>query len=74
MWWYGPGWGYMYGWWFMPLFGIVCMVIFFYVISRIFGGSGFCKKPPCGNDQERIDELKREILELREEIKGLKKK
>lgn len=72
MWWNGPGWGHVYGWWFMPLFGIVCMVIFLYVISRIFGSGGFCGKYPLANDQGNMDELKNEIRELREEVKVLK--
>ena len=77
MWCNGPVWGVGYCWWFMPLFGIVCMVIFLYVISRIFGSSGFHGSFPCGRpasekDQTTIDELKGEIRELRAEILSLK--
>lgn len=78
MWCNGPGWGPGYGWWFMPLFGIICMVIFLYTISRIFFNNGFRDSlPPCGRsakkkDQDTIDELKGEIRELRAEILSLK--
>jgi len=77
MWCNGPGWGPGYGWWFMPLFGIICLAIFLYVISRLFGSSGFrdsfpCGRPASGKDQNTIDELKGEIRELRAEILALK--
>ena len=61
----------MYGWWFMPLFGIFCMVIFLYVFSKMFSGGGFCGKASAGSDREEINELKNEIYELRKEIKKL---
>ena len=79
MWCNGSVWGPGYGWWFMPLFGIICMVIFLYVISRIFGNSSFRDYFPCGRqtsgkDQTTIDELKGEIRKLRAEILSLKEK
>ena len=72
MWWNGSGWGHMYGWWLMPLFGIVCMVIFLYIISRIFSSGGFCGRHSMGNDQGSVNELKEEIHELRKEITALR--
>ncbi len=74
MWWNGPGWGHMYGgWWLMPLFGIVCMLIFLYFISRIFGsGGGFCGRHNDQGNQANTDELRREIRELRAEMKFMK--
>ena len=77
MWCNGPVWGSGYGWWFMPLFGMLFMVIFLYVISRIFGNSGVHGFFPCGRhasrkDQDDIVELKEEIRELRTEIRSLK--
>ncbi len=80
MWWNHAGWGPMYGWWFMPIFGLFCMLIFVYVISRIFNRNGGCCGPFSQNtsrdnpDQaELLDEIKalrREVKELREKQKG----
>lgn len=77
MWCNGSVWGAGYGWWFMPLFGIICMVIFLYFISKMFGNSSLRDSFPCGKhasgkDQNNIAELKREIRELRTEILALK--
>ena len=78
MWCNGPVWGPGYGWWFMPLFGIVCMGVFLYVISRIFGNSDSRRSPfPCGRhdsgkNQDSVDELREEISALRAEILALK--
>lgn len=71
MWWNGTGWGHMHGWWPMPLFGLICMVIFLYVVSRIFG-RGFCGGQSSMEDRRNTDELRREVHELRSEIKALK--
>ncbi len=73
MWWNGSGWGHMHGgWWFMPIFGLLCMVIFLYVIRKIFGNGSFCHRyHPQADDQESINSLKKEIQELRKEIKTL---
>lgn len=73
MWWNGSEWGHMHGWWFMPIFGLVCMVIFIYVIGRIFGSSGgFCGRPFTGIDHNEINELRKEIHDLREELRALR--
>lgn len=76
MWGYGPGWGHMYGWgWIMPLIGIVFMVVFLLIIYRIFSsGGGFCGHTPAdrSRDNESIEELKKEIRSLRDEIRELK--
>ena len=73
MWWYGSE-GYMNGgWWMMPLFGLFCMITFMYVASRIFSsGGGFCGRHEQQGNQTNTDELRREIRELREDIKSLK--
>jgi len=63
----------MYGWWFMPLFAIIFLVIIFFIISRFFGASGFCGRTPSGHDSS-IDDLKKEIQALRDEIKELRNK
>lgn len=72
MWWNGQ-WGHMYGgWWLMPVFGLLCMVIFLYAVSKIFG-NGPCRRPsPRTDDQESINSLKKEIQELRREIQTLR--
>ena len=61
----------MYGWWLMPLFGFFCMAIFLYAISRIFG-RGFCERSHPTENQPGVDDLIREVRELRSEIKALK--
>lgn len=74
MWWNGPGWGPMYGWWIMPIFAILFLVIILFIVSRFFGaGGGFCGKTPTDRDSG-IEELKKEIRDLREEIRELKNK
>ena len=77
MWCNGPIWGPWYGWWMMPLFGIVCMVIFLYAIGKIFGNSGFrgpfaCGRHDTGKDQANTEDLKEEVRALRAEIQALK--
>ena len=80
--WYGPTWGPFMGWWIMPLFGIVFLLICLFVLSRFMrGGSGSgCMMPKdhantdrTKND-EKIDELKKEIESLREDVRNLKTK
>ncbi len=64
------------GWWFMPLFGIVFMVIIFYLFSRVFHANGGV----CGISRQNHDgdlmaiyaEYRREINDLRMEIKELR--
>ncbi len=70
MWWNGPGCGPMYGWWFMPILGIIFLLIFLFIAGRFFGG-GFCGRPPVDRDTG-IEDLKKEIRALRDEVKELK--
>lgn len=71
---YGPGWGPMYGWWVMPFFGIIFFVVMLLIVSRFFGsGGGFCGRPPADRDNS-MEELKKEIQALRDEIRELKNK
>ena len=76
MWNYG-GWGPMYGMWFMPIFGLLCMLIFVYVITRILNRNGGCcgqsnQTPPPENPVQ--DELLEEIQALRREVEELREK
>ena len=57
--------------WLMPLFGLVCMIIFLYGVSRIFGRGSCAGQHPAENPQQ-MDQLIREVRELRAEIKALK--
>jgi len=70
---WGPGWGPMYGWWVMPFFGIIFLVIVLLIVTRFFGGGGFCNRPPVDRGNG-IEELRREIKALRDEISELKNK
>ncbi|MCC6345778.1 MAG: hypothetical protein IT388_01170 [Nitrospirales bacterium] len=74
--WNGPGWGPMYGWWIMPLFALVFLVIILFIISRFFGGAGgFCGRTPSDRSLENeIREMRNDIREIREEIKELKRR
>ena len=63
----------MYGWWIMPFFGIIFLVLMLLIVSRFFGGGGFCGRRPADRDSS-IEELKKEIKALREEIRELKNK
>ncbi len=64
-------WGPMYGWWIFPFFGIIFMVLMLLIVSRFFGRGGFCGRPPSARD-EGIEELRKEIKALRDEIRELK--
>lgn len=74
--WNEPVWGPMMygGWWFMPLFGIVFMLLCIYMFSRFFGGNGsVCTgSTKKGEVYDIFAELRREIHELRVEIKDLR--
>ena len=57
----------------MPLFGLFCMIVFLYLFSRIFGsGGGLCGRRYHQVNGADVDELRREIQELRNELKTKK--
>lgn len=77
MWWNHTGWGSMYGWWLMPLFGLFCMGVFLFLIFCIFNhdkrGCGPFRHLSSRKEQEE-NELLNEIKELRRDVTALQKK
>ena len=60
-------------WWLVPLFGIVLCIIMCRLFRSSAAGGRFC----CGGGNTpdgRLDEVKKEIRELREEIGKIKEK
>jgi len=71
MWWWNgppPMWG--MGWVF-PLIGLVSIIGVLFVISQFFGrGASFCG----GRRYDEIDDLRREVMELKDEVARLRRK
>ena len=71
MWWWNgphPMWG--MGWIF-PLIGLAFMIVCLFAISRFFGGgAGFCGR----RRYNEIEDLRREVRELKGEIANIRKK
>ncbi len=73
--WSHEGWGPMYGWWFMPIFGLIFMAFFIYILSRIFNRDGYHGPFNQGDSKnnQKQDELLSEIKALRREVEELRK-
>jgi len=72
--WWGPGpWMMGFGWIF-PLIGLTIALIFVIAMVRAMsrGGGFMCMGGHHGAGSEEAAELRRELRELREEIKGMK--
>ena len=67
--WNHAGLGPMYGMWFMPIFGLLCMLIFIYFSSRVFNRNGGC----CGPLNQGTFQANREKTELLDEIRTLRR-
>lgn len=68
---WGSEWGPMHGWWAMPFFGIIFLVIILLIVSRVLGGGGICGRSPADRDRG-MEDLQKEIQALRSEIRELK--
>jgi hypothetical protein len=69
MWWMcgSPMWR---GWWIFPMIALIFMAVMFFACSSFFRGKGgFCSM----RRYDDIEDLKREVGELREEVTKLKK-
>ena len=71
MWWWNsphPMWGI---WWIFPLMGLFFVIVVLFFISQFFGRRrGFCG----GRRYDEIEDLRREIRELKDEVARLRKK
>jgi len=71
MWWWNghyPMWGM---WWIMPLIGLVFIIVVLFAISRFLGGGGWFGG---GRRYDEMEELRREIRELKDEVARLRRK
>jgi hypothetical protein len=61
----------MWGMWIFPLMGLIFMIVLMFAVFHFFGGrSGFCG----GRRSDEMDDLRREMGELKDEIANLRKK
>ena len=65
--WMGPMWGF---WWIFPVIGLLIFLFFVVsVVRMIVGGGHFMCMGPHYRDSEEITRLRRELEELREQVK-----
>ncbi len=71
-WGWGPPWG-GFGWIF-PVIGLLFMVVMAFVCIRMMGGmmGGGCFGGHRGHDASEAEDLRREVRELKEEIRKLR--
>jgi len=72
-WWYGnASWPLWVWWWVVPIIGIaLCMIMCLFLRSR-FAGGRFCFWGSAHSDD--LEEMKKEIRELKEELSKIKGK
>ena len=67
--WMGPMWGF---WWIFPVIGLLIFLFFVVsVVHMIRGGGHFMCMGPHHRDSEETTRLRRELEELREQVKKL---
>ena len=65
--WMGPMWGF---WWISPVIGLlICFLVVVVVLRTIASGGRFICMGPHHRDSDEIDRLRRELDELREQVK-----
>lgn len=65
--WMGPMWGF---WWIFPVIGLlICFLVVVVVLRTIASGGRFICMGPHHRDSDEIDRLRRELDELREQVK-----
>ena len=71
MWGSGPWMGQMWGfWWIFPVIGLlICFLVVVVVLRTIASGGRFICMGPHHRDSDEIDRLRRELEELREQVK-----
>jgi uncharacterized membrane protein len=65
--WMGPMWGF---WWIFPVIGLlICLFFVFAMVRMMSGGGRFMCRGPHHDDREKTARLRRELEELREQMK-----
>jgi uncharacterized membrane protein len=65
--WMGPMWG---SWWIFPVIGLlICLLVVVVVLRTIASGGRLTCMGPHHRDSDEIERLRREVEELREQVK-----